>query len=325
MAIEATSETRPRVETKRRNLLVEVLVRLVKEKPLGVVGGVIVLILLLAGIFANWLAPYGYNDMMMDSRLVAPSAKFWLGTDHLGRDMLSRVIFGARISVIIGLSGSLIAVTISAVIALISGYLSATADTIIQRFVDAWMALPPLFILLTFMSILGPGIWQILIMLGIYYGITQSRIIRSAVLETKENMYIEATRAVGAPASRIIVRHILPNVMAPMIVLFTVNIGSIILVEATLSFLGFGIPPPTPAWGSMLSESGRRYLLLAPWMALWPGLALSLVVYGINMLGDGVRDVLDPRLRGGLGRYGGVEKKRAKRQEKAEKKTESSA
>ncbi|MBI4181037.1 MAG: ABC transporter permease [Chloroflexi bacterium] len=295
------------------------LVRLVKEKPLGTVGGVIILILFLTGIFANWIAPYGYNEMTSAARLSPPSQHFLLGTDHLGRDILSRIIYGARISVIIGVVGSTIAVIVSLAIALTSGYFGGKVDAAIQRFVDAWMCMPSLFILLTVMSILGPGLIQILIVVGPFFGITQSRIIRSAVIGVKENMYVDAARAVGAPASRIIFRHIFPNVFSTVIVLFTVNMGAVILTESTLSFLGFGIPPPTPAWGSMISESGARFLLLAPGMAFWPGMALSIVVYGVNMLGDGLRDVLDPRLRGGLGRFGGVEKKRAKRREKAEK------
>lgn len=324
-ADQETRDRKGRVETKGRSIFVELVVRLVKEKPLGTIGGVIVLMLLITGIFANFLAPFGYNEMNLSARLEGPSTTHWLGADHLGRDMLSRVIYGARVSVIIGMLGSLISVIIAGLIGIISGYAGGKTDTIIQRFVDAWMCIPGLFILLTIMSILGPGMWQVIIVLGPFYGIVNSRVVRSAVIGIKENVYLEASRAIGAPTHRILWRHVLPNVMAPIMIIFTINMGTVILVEASLSFLGFGIPPPTPAWGSMLSESGRRYLLLAPWMALWPGLALSIVVYGINMLGDGVRDVLDPRLRGGLGRYSGVGKKRAKLVAKTEGKAESSA
>lgn len=306
-------------ERKRHGFLVDVLLRLLKEKPLGTLGGIIVIIMFLTGIFADVLAPYGFNEMVLGNRLQGPSSANVLGADHLGRDMLSRIIYGARISMIVGLAGSISSVIVAIFIGLISGFIGGKTDTVIQRFVDAWMCIPGLFILLTIMSILGPGIWQIIIVLGPFYGIRNSRIVRGAVIGIKENMYVDATRAIGAPTSRVLLKHILPNVMAPILIIFTVNMGQIILIEATLSFLGFGIPPPTPSWGGMLSESGRRYLLLAPWMALWPGLALSIVVYGINMLGDGVRDVLDPRLRGGLGRYSGVEKKRAKRLEQEEK------
>ena len=305
-----------RKEAKPRNLLVDIVVRLVKEKPLGTLGGIIVLILFFTGIFADWLAPYGLNEMVMVNRLAPPSTLNWLGADHLGRDLLSRIIYGARISMIVGVGGTVITVVVSILIGLISGFLGGLTDTVIQRFVDAWMSIPGLFILLTIMSLLGPGLWQVIVVIGPLYGIRASRIVRSAVIGIKENVYVEASRAIGAPTGRILLKHILPNVMAPILIIATVNLGQCILIEATISFLGFGIPPPTPSWGGMLSESGRRYLLLAPWMALWPGLALSFAVYGINMLGDGVRDVLDPRLRGGLGRFSGTDKKRAKKLER---------
>ena len=318
-----SEQTRETAEKKRHGMVLDMLIRLVKEKPLGTLGGVIVIIMFITGIFADLLAPFGYNEMVLQNRLNGPSLTNILGADHLGRDMLSRIIYGARISMIVGLAGSITSVLVAIVIGLISGYLGGKTDTVIQRFVDAWMCIPGLFILLTIMSILGPGIWQVIVVLGPFYGIRNSRVVRGAVIGIKENMYVDATRAIGAPTSRILLRHILPNVMAPILIIFTVNMGQVILIEATLSFLGFGIPPPTPSWGGMLSESGRRYLLLAPWMAFWPGLALSIVVYGINMLGDGIRDVLDPKLRGGLGRYSGVDKKRARRLEKEEKATSS--
>ncbi len=291
-------------EVKKRNFWLDVFKRLIREKPMGTVGGAIVLILFLSAVFANYLAPYGFNEIMLQYRLSPPSLKFILGTDHLGRDLLSRIIYGARISMYISLSVSALAIAVGALIGIPSGYWGGKADVIIQRFVDAWMAMPALFILLTFMSVLGPGLIQVILCLGIHTGIRDSRVVRSAVIGVKENVYVEAARSIGARTGRILMKHILPNVLAPMIILFTVNMGSAILTESTISFLGFGIPPPTPAWGLMLSEAGPRYMLLAPWMAIWPGVALSLVVYGINMLGDALRDLLDPRLRGGLGRYG---------------------
>jgi peptide/nickel transport system permease protein len=172
-----------------------------------------------------------------------------------------------------------------------------------------------MFIILAVMAILGPGLIQVIVVLGVLYGIGSSRIVRSAVIGVKENAYVEAARSVGIRKIWILVRHILPNVTAPIIVLFTLVMGASIIAEASISFLGFGIPPPTPSWGGMLSGSGRQFMLTAPWMALWPGLALAIVVFGINMLGDAVRDILDPRLRGSSGRYGGVvqEDKRKKK------------
>ena len=299
------------VAERKRHWLVEFFIRLVKEKPLGTVGGVITLLLLFTGIFAGFLAPYGYNETF--PALVAPSASFWLGTDNIGRDMLSRVIFGARISVIVGLAASSIATIISVIIGMLSGYIGGKFDLVVQRFVDAWMCMPGLVLLMVMMSIIGRGTLPIIIVLGMQWGITGSRIIRSATISIKENVYVRAAIAIGCPITRILTRHILPNIMAPTIILFTTRVPAVILTEASLSFLGFGIPPPTPSWGGMLSGSGRKYMYKAPWMVIWPGLALSIVVYGVNMFGDAVRDLLDPRLRGGVGRYGVRVKKEAKK------------
>ena len=291
-------------ERKRRGAVASFFIRLVTEKPLGTVGGIIVLILLLTGIFANFLAPYGMNELHPVDFLSGPSTKYWLGTDNLGRDLLSRVIFGARISVIVGLVATTLSIIVSTVIGILCGFFGGKLDIVVQRFVDAWMCFPGIIILIVAVSLVGPGMWQIILVLGLQFGIAGSRIVRSAVISIKENTYVEAARAIGCPARTIMARHILPNIMAPIIILFTVRVPAIILAEAGLSFLGFGIPPPEPSWGGMLSGAGRSFMFLAPWMAIWPGLALSIVVYGVNMFGDAVRDLLDPRLRGGLGRYG---------------------
>jgi len=291
-------------ERKRHSPLVDSLIRLVKEKPLGTVGGIITLLLLLAGIFADFLAPYGINETHLADTLAPPSIKFWLGTDSLGRDLFSRVIFGARISVIVGLSASIIATIISTVVGGLSGYIGGKFDLIVQRFVDVWMCLPSLVFLLVLISMIGPGLPQVIFAMGLRWGVGGSRIIRSAVIAIKENVYVEAAKAIGCPTHWILIRHILPNIMAPLITLFSIRVPNAILTEATLSFLGFGIPPPAPSWGGMLSGEGRTYMFLAPWIVIWPGLALSTVVYGVNMFGDAVRDLLDPRMRGGIGRYG---------------------
>jgi peptide/nickel transport system permease protein len=192
------------------------------------------------------------------------------------------------------------------IIGLVSGFFGSKTDIIIQRFVDGWMCFPPMLIYLSVMALLGPGLWQVIFVLGITRGIRQSRIVRGAVIGIKENVYVEAARAIGASNMKILARHILPNVMAPIITILAVSCGYMILSEATLSFLGFGVPPPEPTWGGMLSGSGRQYMYHAPWLALWPGVALASVVYGLNMFGDAVRDILDPRMRGGLGRYGRI-------------------
>jgi len=298
-------------ERKRHSFLAEFFIRLVKEKPLGTVGGVITLLLLLTGIFANFIAPYGMNESQVLDRLMAPSARYWLGTDNMGRDILSRVIFGARISVIVGLAASTIATILSLIIGMLCGYLGGKLDLTVQRVVDAWMCIPQLILMIIIICIIGPGMLQVIIVLGIQWGVIGSRIIRSAVISVRENVYVEAAKAIGCSTTKILIRHILPNIMAPTIILFTTRVPNVILVEASLSFLGFGIPPPMPSWGGMLSGAGRSYMYMAPWMVIWPGLALATVVYGINMFGDAVRDILDPRLRGGVGRYGVRVKKEA--------------
>jgi len=301
-------------ERKRHFWLVGFLIRLVKEKPLGTLGLVITLLLLLTGIFADLIAPYGMNETWAGDPLTPPSVKFWFGTDSVGRDVFSRVVFGARISVIVGLTGSALSTIVSTILGVASGYIGGKLDLILQRFVDTMMCIPTLILLMVFSSIVGAGLWSIIIILGLIYGIPGSRILRGAVIGIKENVYVAAAVAIGASPPRVITRHILPNVMPIIILLFTVRVPAMVMTEASLSFLGFGIPPPTPSWGGMLSGIGRSYMFQAPWMALWPGLALATVVYGINMFGDAVRDLLDPKLRGGAGRYGvGAKKEVAKK------------
>ena len=299
--IDGTDVTVELEEQKRRSRLIDFLSRLVREKPLGTFGGIIVLLLLFSGIFADVLAPYGMNELHIYDRLTAPSGKYLLGTDQLGRDMLSRIIYGARVSVIIGLSATSVNMVVALLIGATTGFFVGKLDMVVQRFVDAWMAFPGLLILITVMSLVGQGQLQTILVLGISGGIGGSRISRSAVIGIKENDYFQAAKAIGSPPLRTILRHVLPNIMAPMIVIFTVTIGGVIMAEASLSFLGFGLPPDVASWGGMLSREGREHMEAAPWLALWPGLALSLVVYGINMFGDALRDLIDPRLRGGEG------------------------
>ncbi len=309
------SEARDRLpgeiaEPKRRSLLADFLIRLVREKPLGIVGGVIVLLLLFTAIFADLLAPYGYNEIILADRLAPPSAKHLLGADNVGRDLLSRLIYGARISMYVGLGASAINVIFATLIGLTSGYLGGKFDIIVQRFVDAMLSFPMLIMVITLMNLIGTGLVQVIIVLGIWGGILWISVVRSAVIAIKENVYLEAARSIGAPTGRILNRHILPNIMPVMIIIFTVSMAGNILGEASLSFLGFGIPPPVPSWGGMLSSEGRTFMYEAPWLAIWPGLALSIVVYGISMWGDAVRDLLDPRLRGGVGSYRKVKTKK---------------
>jgi peptide/nickel transport system permease protein len=273
--------------------------RLIKEKPLGACGAVIVLALLLCAVLADRIAPYPYDQANVRYRLKPPGMQFYLGTDNLGRDLFSRIVYGARISVTVGFGAVGIGVLLATLIGVPSGYFGGKFDVLVQRLVDAWMAFPFLVVLLSVMAILGPGLLNVILSLGVLSAANSSRIIRSAALAAKENQYVEAARAVGASHGRILLRYILPNIMAPIIIIATISLGFAILAESALSFLGLGVPPPYPSWGEMLSGSGRSYMHKAPWMATWPGVAISLAVFGFNMLGDALRDLLDPRLRGG--------------------------
>ncbi len=272
--------------------------RLFRNKPLGAIGGMVLLLMLVCALFADTLAPYGFNQISMLERLKAPSWQHWFGTDNLGRDVLSRCLYGARLSVIIGCAAALLATVVSVVIGIVSGYAGGKVDLVIQRFVDAWMSFPDLVILIVVVSVLGPGMPQTIFTLGLLLGIGGSRIIRSAVVSVRENMYVHAAQSLGASTWHILWRHILPNVMPPIIVLFTTRVGTVILAESGLAFLGLGVPPPAPTWGGMLSGSGRTYMFQQPWLAIAPGLCLTAVVYATNVFGDALRDLLDPRMRG---------------------------
>lgn len=272
--------------------------RLFADKPLGAAGGVLLLAFLIVGLAADWIAPYGFNDIEPIDRLQPPSWAHWFGTDNLGRDLLSRCIHGAQLSVIIGCAAATLATLISGLIGIVSGYFGGKVDLLIQRVVDAWMSFPDLIILIVVVSVVGPGMPQIIITLGLLLGIGGSRIVRSAVLGVREQMYVHAAQSVGASTARMLWRHILPNVLPPIIVLFTTRVGTVILAESGLAFLGLGVPPPAPTWGAMLSGSGRTYMFQGPWLALAPGLCLTAVVYATNVFGDALRDLLDPRMRG---------------------------
>ena len=284
--------------TARRGAFAGFIVRLVKEKPIGAAGAVIFILFLFCGVFADFLAPYGMNQISPINRLKPPSWQYPFGTDNLGRDMLSRCLYGAQLSVIIGFCAAGMATLISVILGILTGYLGGRFDMITQRFVDAWMSFPDLIILIVVVSVVGAGMPQIIGTLGLLLGIAGSRIVRSAVVSVRENMYVHAAQSVGASTGRILWRHILPNVMPPIIVLFTTRVGTVILAESGLSFLGLGVPPPAPTWGGMLSGAGRTFIFQGPWLALAPGLCLTLVVYSTNMFGDALRDFLDPRMRG---------------------------
>jgi peptide/nickel transport system permease protein len=273
--------------------------RFVRRKPLGALGAAIVIAMLVMAVFAERIAPYGYDDTIRGARMKPPSAAHWLGTDNLSRDMWSRVVYGARVSITVGFATIGLAVVLATAIGVSSGYFGGAYDLVVQRVVDAWLSFPYLVIVISVMAVLGPGLLNVVFSLAVIIAAVNSRVVRGATIAVAQSTYVEAARAVGCGHARIIVRHVLPNITATVIILATIGLGAAILAESALSFLGFGVPPPYPAWGAMLSGSGRTYMFRAPWMAIWPGVAISLAVFGFNMLGDALRDVLDPRLRGG--------------------------
>ncbi len=292
------AQPQPLVRRRSRGPTLTFVRRLFREKPLGAAGGVVFVLFLFVGVFADFLAPYGMNHINPINRLKPPSWQFPFGTDNLGRDMLSRCIYGAQLSVIIGFCAAGLATFISVFLGIVTGYIGGKVDLIVQRFVDAWQSFPDLIILIVVVSVVGPGMPQIIFTLSLLLGIAGSRIIRSAVVSVRENMYVHAAQSTGASTTRILWRHILPNVLPPIIVLFTTRVGFVILAESGLSFLGLGVPPPAPTWGGMLSGSGRTFMFQGPWLALAPGLCLTIVVYATNMFGDALRDLFDPRMRG---------------------------
>ena len=304
MSSDATDTSSPVSEPKRHNAVANFFIRLVKEKPLGMASGIIVLLLIVVAIFAGQLAPYSYKEIHLIDRLTGSSAQYLLGTDHAGRDLLSRIIYGARTSLLVGLATTALSVVISTLIGGTSGFLGGKLDLGVQRFVDAWMSFPGLLLLLTIMSIAGRGLLQMILVLGISGGIAGSRVVRSAVMDIKENVYFEAAEAIGSSKWRAFIRHVVPNIMPVMVIAFSIGIGGVILSISSLGFLGYGLPPNIPEWGGMLSREGRKYMQVAPWLALWPGLCVTITIYSLNMFGDAVRDLLDPRLRGGGGRLG---------------------
>jgi peptide/nickel transport system permease protein len=268
-----------------------------RRYPLGAVGAVIVLVFVLTAVFAPFIAPMDPTTTDAKASLARPGSVFWLGADFMGRDMFSRIVFGARISLTVGLGATLAGGILGISIGLMSGYLGGTVDLITQRLMDIMQSLPLLVMALVMAAALGPSLQNTIIAIAIPLVPTVARVVRSSTLSLREQPFVEAARAVGMGEVRIAMRHVLPNTLAPLIVLGTAQLGSAILVEASLSFLGLGIPEPYPSWGRMLSESAAEYVRTAPWLVIFPGVAISLTVFGTNLLGDALRDILDPRQR----------------------------
>ncbi len=261
----------------------------------AIIGGIIILSFFFIALLAPLLAPTPPNALSLKDALTPPCREYILGTDEFGRSILSRIIFGARVSLNIALIASAVALGIGVPLGAFAGYYGGGVDSIVQGLVDLTWAFPTILAALAIMFILGPGLHSVMIAVGVVYWAGYARITRGQFLALREEDYVQAARAVGASNLRIVWRHLLPNSLAPLLVQLSLGMGQVILIEASLSFLGLGAQPPTPSWGSMLSN-GRAYLLTAPWLTLFPGLAIMLVVLGFNLIGDGLRDALDPRL-----------------------------
>ena len=281
----------------RRTVRQEIL-KFVRTKPLGAAGILIILGMLGVAAVADVLAPYDPYHGDYGAQFARPSAEHWFGTDEFGRDVMTRIMYGARIALFVGFTASLAGCTIGGLLGAISAFLGGKVDLLLERLMDVLLAFPQLILALAIASILGPAVQNVVIAVAIPIIPRAARVVRATALSVKENVYVEAVGALGATRRRVIVQHILPNVVAPYIIMLTAQLGGAILAEAALSYLGLGAAEPTPSWGLMLSGSAPSYAEKAPWIALFPGIAISLAVFGFNLFGDSLRDALDPKLRG---------------------------
>ncbi len=268
-----------------------------RKNPLGAFGALVVIVMVLAAALADYITVYDPEANSFETMLVPPSAEFWLGTDQLGRDILTRIIYGARTALFVGITSSFLGATIGLVLGVASAYFSGTFDLLFQRVMDVFMAFPLIIMALAVVAIFGTGTQNVIIAITLPFIPRCARVVRSNALAIREIPYIDAARAMGFGHMRIILRHMVPNVMAPYLIMLTAFVGQAILLEASLSYLGLGVQEPTPAWGLMLQGGAEEYVESAPWAAVFPGLAITLAVFGFNLFGDAVRDTLDPRLR----------------------------
>ena len=284
-------------ELSSRAPLHKVLFDLMRRKPLGAAGAIVVILMILMAVFADLIAPYDPEENSFTTMLKPPSAAFWLGTDQFGRDLLSRIIYGARTALFVGFVSAIVGSTIGLVLGVTSAYIGGRFDLIFQRVMDVFMAFPIIIMALAVVAILDSGVQNLIIAITIPFIPQCARVVRSSALALREIPFVDAARACGFSQMRIILRHMTPNVMAPYLILVTAFLGQAILLEASLSYLGLGVQEPTPAWGLMLQGGAEEYAESAPWVAIFPGLAISIGVFGFNLFGDGLRDILDPKLR----------------------------
>jgi len=270
---------------------------LARRYPLGAFGAVIMALCVFAALFAPYITVYDPLSTNSAFSLARPSAQHWLGCDFMGRDLYSRIVYGSRISLAVGIGSLSLGLTCGVLIGLTSGYLGGWIDLAAQRLIDILQSLPLLVMALLMTASLGPSLRNTIIAISIALIPSSARVVRSTTLSLREQPFVESAKAIGMSEVRIAFRHVLPNTLAPLIVLGTAQLGATILIEATLSFLGLGVPEPHPSWGRMLSESAAEYVRTAPWLVIFPGLAISLVVFGTNLFGDALRDLLDPRQR----------------------------
>jgi peptide/nickel transport system permease protein len=275
------------------------IVKFIRTKPLGAAGAMIILGMMVVAALANVMAPYDAYQADYGLQFARPSAEHWFGTDEFGRDLLSRIMYGARIALFVGFTASFVGCTLGGLLGVISAYLGGKVDLLLERLMDILLAFPQLILALAIASILGPAVQNVVIAIAIPIIPRAARVVRATALSVKENVYVEAVAALGAARWRIVLRHIVPNVVAPYIIMLTAQLGGAILAEAALSYLGLGAAEPTPSWGLMLSGSALSYAEKAPWLPLFPGIAISLGVFGFNLFGDSLRDALDPKLRKG--------------------------
>ena len=296
-ALPAQPEIVYRVPRRRHPVLV-----FASQQPLGLAGLVVIVLMVLAALFAKWVAPYDPLTVDYAGLLAAPSAEHWLGTDNFGRDVLSRIIYGARTALSIGFLASILGSTLGAIVGVASAYFGGRIDMVVQRFMDVLLSFPIIVLALAVVAILGKNVvlgvdWNLVLAIGLPMVPKVARVVRASALAVREMPYIDAARTAGFSHARIIFRHIVPNVTAPYLIMLTAFVGQAILLEASLSFLGLGATEPTPAWGLMLSGSAIDFYQQAPWMIVFPGVAISLAVFAFNLFGDSLRDWLDPKLR----------------------------